>query len=155
MQVLRPPPPKGRYGDIACFLIARITNVSHKLSEKTSHVIRIEQTLRNDLSVTSISQSLAMRVTTYYAFEIGMHCTVISLTDVIEKFVRTFKTPCVPDIRINGFYLLYFVRRFRLPSVAITSIFLNACQVNLFPSFFLSSFLVYIHPLVHSPSLHH
>ena len=127
-------------GDIACFLIARITNVSHKLSEKTSHVIRIEQTLRNDLSVTSISQSLAMRVTTYYAFEIGMHCTVISLTDVIEKFVRTFKTPCVPDIRINGFYLYTLSGDF--DSLCCDHFYLFKCMPSKlgFPSFFLSSF---------------
>ena len=92
-------------GNIACILIACITNVSNKLSEKTSHVIRIEQAFRDDLSVTGISQSFAVRVAAYYAFEIGMHRTVISLTDVIKKFVRAFKASCIPDIRIDGFHL--------------------------------------------------
>ena len=81
-----------------------------------------------------------MRIATYYTFEIGMHCTVISLTDIIKQFVRTFKFSRTPDICINGFHPYALPGDF--DSLCCDNFYLFKCMPDKlgFPSFFLTAF---------------
>src|SRR5699024_1961357 len=65
--------------NISRILIAGIADVIDKLAEQAGHVVRIKQTLCNNLPVAGISQPLPMRVTAYYTFKVGMHRTAVSL----------------------------------------------------------------------------